>query len=98
MSGGRIHLTDFVEISHLKGRERALCLDEKTGKILWTREWDADYIGLMESYASGPRATPTVDGARVYVLGAKGRLYCLNTSTGDVLWKKDRPLPDAIAE
>jgi len=47
VSGGRIYLTDFAETSHLKGRERALCLDEKTGKILWTREWDADYIGLI---------------------------------------------------
>jgi outer membrane protein assembly factor BamB len=89
VSGGRVYLTDFIETSHLKGRERALCLDEKTGKILWTREWDADYIGLMETYASGPRATPTVDGDRVYMLGAKGMLHCLNARTGDVIWKKD---------
>ncbi len=89
VSNGRIYLTDFTEASHLKGRERVLCLDEKTGKTLWTREWDAEYIGLMETYASGPRATPTVDGDRVYVVGAKGMLLCLNTSTGDVLWKRD---------
>jgi len=89
VSGGRIYLTDFTEASHLKGRERALCLDEKIGKILWTQEWDADYIGLMETYASGPRATPTVDGDRVYVLGAKGLLLCLDTKTGRVLWKRD---------
>ena len=89
VSGGRIYLTDFAETAHLKGRERALCLDEKSGKILWTLEWDADYAGLMESYASGPRATPTVDGNRVYVLGAKGVLLCLDANTGAVLWKKD---------
>src|SRR4249920_1255021 len=68
VSDGRIYLTDFAENSHLKGHERALCLDEKTGNVLWTREWDADYTGLMETFASGPRATPTVDGDRVYVL------------------------------
>src|SRR5215471_9086905 len=89
VSGGRIFATDFTESSHLKGRERVLCLDEKTGKILWTREWDADYIGLMETYASGPRATPTVDRDRVYVLGAKGMLQCLNARTGELIWKKD---------
>src|SRR5713101_7346990 len=61
VSGGRIFVTDFTEASHLKGSERVLSLDEKTGKILGTREWDASYIGLMETYASGPRATPTVD-------------------------------------
>lgn len=89
VSGGRIYVTDFTETSHLKGRERALSLDEKTGKVLWTREWDASYIGLMETYASGPRAAPTVDADRVYVLGAKGMLFCLNAMTGAVIWSKD---------
>jgi outer membrane protein assembly factor BamB len=30
-----------------------------------------------------------VDGDRVYVVGASGTLLCLNTRTGDVLWRKD---------
>ena len=34
------------------------------------------------------RATPTVDGDRVYVVGAAGDLYCLDVETGDVLWEK----------
>jgi outer membrane protein assembly factor BamB len=89
VSRGRIYLTDFLKVSHLAGRERALCLDEKTGKVVWTQEWDADYVGLMDTYATGPRATPTVDGDRVYVLGAKGMLLCLDASSGAVLWKKD---------
>jgi outer membrane protein assembly factor BamB len=67
--------------------ERALCLDEKSGKILWTREWDADYQGI--SYDTGPRATPTVDGDRVYIVGGSGTLLCLNARTGDVIWRKD---------
>ena len=40
-------------------------------------------------YAIGPRATPTVDGDRVYVLGAMGHLLALDVSTGRVLWQKD---------
>ena len=89
VSGGRVYLTDFTPSSRQKGRERAICLDEQTGKIVWTREWEADYIGLMETYAIGPRATPTVDGERVYVLGAKGSLFCLDARTGEVRWSKD---------
>lgn len=89
VASGRIYLTDFLKVSHMAGRERALCLDEKTGKIVWTQEWDADYVGLMDTYATGPRATPTVDGDRVYVLGAKGMLLCLDASSGVVVWKKD---------
>jgi outer membrane protein assembly factor BamB len=89
VAGGRIYLTDFLPVHVLKGTERALCLDEKSGKILWTREWDADYAGLARTYAIGPRATPTMDGDRVYVLGAKGILACLKAKTGDVVWQRD---------
>ena len=87
VSAGRVFLTDFKVSAGLKGTERALALDEKTGKVLWTREWPADYKGL--GYAIGPRATPTVDGDRVYVVGASGVLLCLNAATGSVIWRKD---------
>ncbi len=81
-AGGRVFVTDYAA-----GVERALALDERTGRILWTREWPADYRGL--DYASGPRATPTVDGDRVYVLGAMGALLCLRVSDGVVVWSND---------
>lgn len=89
VAGGRVYVTDFSPTERLQGTERILCLDEKTGRILWTREWAADYTGLMETYAIGPRATPTVDGDRVYTLGAMGILHCLDAKTGAILWKKD---------
>jgi len=87
VAAGRVYATDFKPASGLKGTERALCFDEKTGTILWTREWDANYQGI--SYATGPRATPTVDGERVYVLGASGTLLCLNNKNGEMIWRKD---------
>jgi outer membrane protein assembly factor BamB len=87
VAAGRVFVTDFKRAAGKKGIERALCLDEKSGKILWTREWEADYIGV--SYDTGPRATPTVDGDRVYIVGASGRLLCLNVRTGNVIWQKD---------
>ena len=57
VSAGRVFVTDFQPAAGTAGVERVLCLDEKSGKILWTRSWDADYRGI--SYAIGPRATPT---------------------------------------
>jgi outer membrane protein assembly factor BamB len=87
VAAGRVFVTDFESSSGPKGTERVLCLDEKSGKILWTRAWNANY-GKM-SYAFGPRATPTVDGERVFVLGATGMLLCLKVKSGDIIWQKD---------
>jgi len=87
VADGRVFVTDWVETQKPRGTERALALDEKTGKILWTQEWPADYRGI--SWPVGPRATPTVDGNRVYVAGADGKLFCLDVKTGAIIWKKD---------
>ena len=86
---GRVFVLDYVAETGRKGTERLLALDESSGRRLWTRSWKADYTGLSGSYAIGPRATPTVDGSRLYVLGAKGALYCLRSDSGETLWQKD---------
>jgi len=87
VAAGRVFVTDFLPTENKSGIERAICLEEKSGRILWTREWEADYAGV--SYEVGPRATPTVDEDRVYVLGARGILKCLDTKTGSEIWGKD---------
>ena len=87
VADGRIFLTDFTRVQGVTGPERALALDEKTGEVLWTVEWDANYAGFQ--WPNGPRATPTVDGDRVYVLGANGVLQCLDVETGAVRWMRD---------
>jgi outer membrane protein assembly factor BamB len=87
VAGGKVFILDYEETRRPNGTERAMALDEKTGKILWTQEWTANYGGIQ--WPVGPRATPTVDGDRVYVLGADGKLFCLNVDTGAIIWKVD---------
>ena len=93
VAGGRVFITDARRPDPRATAvvERALALDEETGEVLWTREWSTDYAGLQLVYAIGPRATPTVDGDRVYVLGAMGRLLALDVVDGTVRWEKDFP-------
>ena len=43
----------------------------------------------MASYATGPRASPAVEGNRVYAVGAAGMILCLDAGTGEVLWQID---------
>jgi outer membrane protein assembly factor BamB len=79
--GDRVYVTDYVtdgdvlkenfDRKKLAGKERVLCLDAKTGKGVWKHEYDKAYT---ISYPAGPRCTPTVDGDRVYALGAEGDL------------------------
>ena len=89
VADGRVFVTDFTPTERNQGFERILCLREETGEILWEHAWEVDYTGLQLVYAIGPRATPTVDGDRVHVLGAMGRLVSLKVETGEVLWEKD---------
>jgi len=93
---GKVFVTDFVPGGELPGdnferktaagTERVLCLDEATGKELWKHEIPVTYT---ISYPAGPRCTPTVDGDRVYTLGAEGNLLCLSVTDGRVIWAKD---------
>ncbi len=92
VADGRVFVLDWhkdPESRTLDGRERLLALDEETGEPLWEHEWSTSYRALMASYAIGPRATPTVDRERVYVLGATGWLLCLDVEKGSVLWQRD---------
>jgi outer membrane protein assembly factor BamB len=89
VSNGRVFVTDSRRIKANQAIERAVAIDENSGQILWTKEWQADYSGMQLVYAIGPRATPTVDGDRVYVLGASGSLLALDVKSGAVLWQKD---------
>ncbi|MFN5755886.1 MAG: PQQ-binding-like beta-propeller repeat protein [Planctomycetia bacterium] len=97
VADGRVYLCDYDhgagEIANspndrteLAGRERILCLDAATGRLLWKHEYECPYA---ISYASGPRCTPTVHGGKVYALGAEGNLLCLDATTGGVIWSKD---------
>ncbi|MEO8268184.1 MAG: PQQ-binding-like beta-propeller repeat protein, partial [Aureliella sp.] len=96
VANGRVFLTDYVIESgkstnnsggrdKMTGIERALCFAADTGKALWSFERPREY---NLSYANGPRATPTVDDDRVYVLGAEGDLTCLRVATGELVWEK----------
>ena len=92
VADGRVFLLDWREDPEsrtLDGTEHAVALDEQTGETLWTHEWQTSYRMIQATYAIGPRATPTVDGDRVYVVGSTGRLWCLDVETGDVVWQTD---------
>ncbi len=55
---------------------------------MWEFKYDSNFEDLY-GYDNGPRASPLVDGDRVYLFGAEGMLHCLRTVDGKPLWKID---------
>jgi outer membrane protein assembly factor BamB len=70
----------------LDGKSHLMAFDANSGTRLWSTAI-ADHF--KNKWGDGPRSTPTVDGDRVYTLGAQGDLVCAKTSDGSVLWAKN---------
>jgi outer membrane protein assembly factor BamB len=99
VANGRVYVTDRVLPQGVQnpasgftnqtvdGQERVRCLDESTGKVLWTHSYDCTYRSL--GYPSGPRTTPSVADGKVYTLGTMGDLHCLDADSGKVIWSKN---------
>ena len=87
VSGDRIFLTTAIEDEQ---KQQLLCLDRKTGKVLWTQEQPfvkQKAIHKLNSHASG---TPSTDGKAVYVTFHDQPHYvaCAYDFDGKLLWKK----------
>ncbi len=81
VAGGRV-----VYLDENGSREIAHALDAKTGAEIW----QLDYADVFrDEWGAGPRATPIIDGERVYVQSCNGEFRCLNLKDGAVLWRKN---------
>ncbi len=97
MVGSRVYVTDRLLEQNASlpdnqfartpvgGVERVLCLDGTTGNELWKHVYPCRYT---ISYPAGPRSAPTVDGGKLYTLGAMGDLFCFDAESGKIIWSK----------
>ena len=67
---------------------RVVALDATTGAEIWQAEYPTQYVD-MYGYSGGPRASPVVDGDRVYLFGVEGSLRALRFEDGELLWEID---------
>src|SRR5689334_2858296 len=60
VADGRVFVTDRPASGK---QERVICVDEKTGNVLWQKEYPCTY---KIAYPLGPRCSPLVAGDKVY--------------------------------
>ena len=63
------------------------CLDARTGRVIWKYEYISRESGVFLDAAHGktprgigPRATPLLDGDKLYVFDTVGDVYCLDAN------------------
>lgn len=74
-------------IEQRRGEEVAAAYDLATGRQRWFSSWPGDFQESMGG--PGPRATPTYDEGRLFVLGAEGEFRCLDARSGKLIWRKN---------
>ena len=61
--------------------------DAEAGDLFWSHDYPSTYVDRYR-YLNGPRASPAIDGGRVYTLGAQGVLNCFDLMTGHIYWQR----------
>lgn len=69
------------------GTDTVFCFDAETGKEVWKHEYACNPKDPNGYH--GTRATPTVDGDRVYTVSREGHFFCLDAAKGSVSWSKE---------
>lgn len=90
MCGVAISRGKAITMVQSDGKQRALALDAKSGKMLWSTPVAPQYRNEM---GDGPRATPTIDGDSVYIFTGEGNLVCLKFADGTKRWEQ-KPLKE----
>lgn len=96
VAGGKVYTLVTGETDGNTG-EMLACLDEKTGKQLWSKPLSviAKYDGGGDAGTpdnkggDGSRSTPVIDGGKVYVIDSMLSVFCFDAATGKEIWKHD---------
>jgi outer membrane protein assembly factor BamB len=80
--GGRI-----FTMGDRRDGQYVVAISEDTGVELWATRVG----GRHDAEYGGPRATPTVDGALLYVTDTDGDVVCLDSAKGTVRWRRSMP-------
>lgn len=83
--GDKVFLTQID--GPMKEKNLVLCLDLKTGKEVWKKEFDTSYKIKSSVYVCRAAPSPVVDAKHLFVLFESGDMMAM-THDGELVWKK----------
>jgi len=75
----------IIYTTGLVGKDGVIFAFDLDGKLKWKKIYGPGWTGSYK----GTRTTPTIDGDRLYLMSAHGRIACYNARTGDPIWYID---------
>ena len=87
VTADRVFITETVD----KKFESVRALDRSSGEQIWEARWEGAIKVPFFAKSNGDwiRATPALDGERLYVAGIRDVLVCLDASNGEEVWRVD---------
>ncbi|MDP6525265.1 MAG: PQQ-binding-like beta-propeller repeat protein [Kiritimatiellia bacterium] len=82
ISGGKIFTVGDFGAKDKGGRQCVVALNQADGKELWV-------AAIGPAGKEGSFSTPAVDGDLVYAVSTDGEIVCMETTAGQVKWKKN---------
>ena len=79
---GRVYAMGFAS-----KQETVWCFAAATGEKIWTHSYPSELRDNL--HEGGPGSTPTVHDGKVYTLGKIGQAFCLDATTGKVIWQQN---------
>lgn len=80
IADGRLYTT-----GNKNGAQAVICADAATGEVLWTTPLTDK--NPKHGYG-GSRCTPSIDGDRLYAVSSDGKIACLQTRDGSLVWSQ----------
>lgn len=72
----------------IEDEEIIQCVDAKTGETVWKHAYPTTFETEFD-YSNGPYSTPVIANGQVFSAGGQGQFFCLNATTGDLIWSRD---------
>lgn len=68
-----------------------ICIDLETGATLWKQRFEQTGLNLYNTWKEAPGSTASVGEGKVFAVGSGGKLWAMDTNTGEVLWESILP-------